>query len=105
MPWLSAHPEFGRLGEVLCLLGLIPGQHQRVNLTVALTGDSITTGGGSGLSRSFSRSAAALSSNDKGQHLVKAGQDGPLGGIVGLGLQHIVEQRDAWAVLRSLPSC
>ena len=80
------------LGKVLGLLGLTSGQDQSVDGSIALAGHSVASGGLSGLGLGLLLAELGrLVQQREGQHLVKAVQNGPLGGPVGLGLQGIIE--------------
>ena len=82
---LQLIPDAVGLGEILRLLGFVPGQHQRVDVAVAFTGDGVAAGGGSGLGRLLLPELRRLFQQGQGQYLVETCQDGPLGGVVGLG--------------------
>ena len=94
---LQLIPDPVGLGKIFGLLGTAPGQHQGVDLRIALSGDGVSAGGLGGLGPGLLLpDLVRLGQQVQGQHLIKAVQDGQLGGSVGL--------VTAMEVFRSLPT-
>ena len=84
------------LRKVFGLLGLVALHDQRVNGGIALAGDGVAAFGlgGLGLGIGFPH-CCGFFQQGQAQYLIVAVQNGQLGGVIGLGLQGIIQSSDA----------